>query len=215
MFTKIKNKLRKDFSAVLFAKYRKYRLLLVSFLSTNLSYALLRSKGVKIGKKNKFFGIPIVSRSFQSKILIGNKVTFRSDKSSNLIGLNRKCILSTFGEGTVIKIGDNCGFSGTVIGAANSIVIGDNTISGANVLITDFDWHPIAPSKRRSSEGIGNEPVVIGKNVWLGVNAVILKGVTIGDNTVIGANSLVVNDIPANVIAGGNPCKVIKKLNPE
>lgn len=212
MLQKIKYKLQTDLSAILFAKIRKYRLRTLSFFSTVLAYTILKLKGVDIGKACKFFSIPVVNRSFNSNIQIGSNVTFRSDKTSNLIGLNRKCIISTFGEDTLVKIGDNCGFSGTVIGAANSITIGENTISGANVLITDFDWHPIAPSMRRSSDGIGNAPVYIGKNVWLGVNSVVLKGVTIGENTIIGANSLVVSDIPANVIAGGNPCKVIKKL---
>ena len=56
--------------------------------------------------------------------------------------------------------------------------------------------------------------VIIGDNVWLGVNVVVLKGVTIGDNTLIGANSLVTTNVPANVIAAGNPCKAIKSFQP-
>lgn len=79
---------------------------------------------------------------------------------------------------------------------------------GANTLITDGDWHQDDP---RSGE---LRPVNIGDNVWLGVNVTVLKGVTIGENTVMGAGSLVVKDIPANVIAAGNPCKVIKFIEP-
>ena len=186
---------------------------MLSFFSTKLNYFLFFLKKVTIGKNCTFYGLPIVTRAYNSKILIGDGCSFRSDKSSNLIGLNRKCIISTFGEGTVLKIGNNSGFSGTVIGAANSITIGNNVLSGANVLITDFDWHPINPKKRHTSEGVKNAPIVIGNNVWLGINSVVLKGVTIGDNTVIGANSLVVKSIPANVIAAGNPCKVIKPID--
>jgi len=212
MLDKIRNTLFTDFSGFVFLKLRKYSLKVSSFVYTTYGYLLLRLKGITIGKKNRFYGTPVFNRSFKSSIVIGDNCKFRSDKKSNLIGLNRKCIVTTFGENTKITIGNNSGFSGTVIGAANSITIGNNVLSGANVLITDFDWHPIDPKKRHTSEGIQNAPVEIKDNVWIGINSVILKGVTIGENTVIGANSLVVKSIPANVIAGGNPCKVIKDL---
>ncbi len=212
MIDKLKNKISTDISGFLFSKLRNKRLKIYSFISSKICYLIFFLKKIKLGNKCTFYGIPILNRAYNSKITIGSKCTFRSDKSSNLIGLNRKCIISTFGEGTKISIGNNVGFSGTVIGAANSITIGDNVLSGANVLITDFDWHPINPKKRHTNEGVKNAPVIIGNNVWLGINSVILKGVTIGDNSVIGANSLVVKNIPANVIAGGNPCKVIKEL---
>ena len=75
-------------------------------------------------------------------------------------------------------------------------------------MITDGDWHSgdsrVGPPKS----------IEIGDNVWLGVNVVVLKGVHIGANTIIGAGSVVVSDIPANTIAAGNPCKVIKEIGP-
>ena len=212
MANRKRDKLSRDFSGVLFEKIRGYKLIFKSFIFTRISYFILKIKGVLIAKKCKFFGTPIVVRAYGSTIEIGEKSTFRSDKTSNLIGVNRRCIISTFNENAKIKIGSNSGFSGTSIGAANSITIGNYVLSGANVLITDFDWHPIDPNFRHTNKNIKNAPVVIHDNVWLGVNSVILKGVTIGENTIIGANSLVVNDIPSNVIAGGNPCKVIKAL---
>lgn len=204
--------LANDFNGFFIGKIRKYRLLVLSFFYTFYCYFKAYLYKIKIGSKCKFYGITILNRSFNSNIIIGNKCTFRSDKISNLVGLNRNCIIATFGEGSKVKIGNNSGFSGTVIGAACLIEIGDNVLSGANVLITDFDWHPIEPTKRHTNENVKSAPVKIGNNVWLGINSVILKGVTIGENTIIGANSLVVNDIPANVIAVGNPCKVIKNI---
>ena len=213
MINKIRDKIRIDLSGFLFGKLRTFKLFVSSFLSTRFSYIILKLRGVRIEKKCKFFGTPKVNRIFGSRITIGSHCSFRSDKGSNLIGLNRKCFISTFVDDAIIEIGDNSGFSGTVIGAAKSIIIGNNVLSGANVLITDFDWHPIDPEKRHTSKGVHSAPIVIEDNVWLGINAVVLKGVTIGKNTVIGANSLVVKDIPANVIAAGNPCKVIKKLD--
>jgi len=166
------------------------------------------SFGINIGKGVKFYGIPKIVKAKKSKISIGNSVRLRSSHTSNLIGINRPCILSTHGgAGNFIKIGEGTGLSGTVIGAFSQITIGKNVKCGASTVITDSDWHIDDP---RSSPP---RPIVIGDNVWLGVNAVVLKGVTIGENSVIGANSLVVKDIPANVIAAGNPCKVIKSIN--
>ena len=105
-----------------------------------------------------------------------------------------------------INIGNNCGFSGTVIAAFKNIHLGNNVRCGANTLITDSDWHLDDPRVGVSKE------IFIDDNVWLGVNSVILKGVRIGKNSIIGANSLVTSDIPENVIAAGNPCKVIRFL---
>jgi acetyltransferase-like isoleucine patch superfamily enzyme len=132
---------------------------------------------------------------------------FLSGHTDNLIGINRPCIVSVYNPGTVVKIGSHAGFSGTVIGAYAGITIGKNVKCGANTLITDGDWHPEDP---RSGEP---RPVVIGDNVWLGVGVMVLKGAKIGDNSVIGANSVVTGEIPANVVAAGNPCKVIRENN--
>lgn len=171
----------------------------------------LSLKKIQYGKAVRFWGRACMVRYPGSVISIGNHCSFRSDASSNLIGVSRKCIVSTHSEKAQIIIGTNCGFSGTVIGAKEKIIIGNDVLCGANTLITDFDWHGIQPDKRRNSTGDSKE-VIIGNNVFIGYGSVILKGVTIGDNSVIGANSVITKDIPANVIAGGNPCKVIKNL---
>ncbi|MFO7810016.1 MAG: DapH/DapD/GlmU-related protein, partial [Candidatus Delongbacteria bacterium] len=137
--------------------------------------------------------------------------SFRSDFTSNLVGINRKCIITTLRRDAIIRIGSSSGFSGTVIAAAGSIKIGKNVLCGANTVITDYDWHGIEPDKR--NKAADPQPVVIGDNVWLGLNSVVLKGVTVGKNSVIGANSVVTRDIPKNVVAAGNPCRVIKEIN--
>ena len=126
---------------------------------------------------------------------------------SNLIGINRPCSLSTLTNNATIEIGNNCGFSGTVIGAFKSIYIGNNVRCGANTLITDSDWH--LNDNRINPKPL---PIIIEDNVWLGINVVVMKGVTIGKNSIIGANSVVTKSIPSNVIAAGNPCKIIKRI---
>ena len=141
-----------------------------------------------------------------SYISIGKNSRFLSNSTSNLIGINHKCIISTQQVGASIKIGENCGFSGTTIGCFKSINIGNNVKCGANAVITDADWHI---DDNRSGEP---KEVTIGNNVWLGYGSIVLKGVNIGDNAVIGAGSIVTKDIPSNVIAAGNPCRVIKSL---
>ena len=206
-------KLQKDFSGTLFQQGRKYRIKRLKFFSTLRSYLWLKMKGIHLGKNCTFYGVPYVRRSPFSTISIGNNCSFRSDSTSNLVGVNRKCLLNTHQEGAIIKIGDYSGFSGVVISAMERVEIGTHLLCGANVLITDFDFHYVDPN-RRQEVGSKSAPVVIENNVWLGINTVVLKGVRIGENSVIAANSLVIKDIPPNVIAGGNPCKVIKELTP-
>lgn len=92
----------------------------------------------------------------------------------------------------------------------NEIFIGDGTMIAPNVVIATAA-HPIDPVLREGSQFA--IPVHIGKNVWIGAGSIILPGVTIGDNTVIGAGSVVTHDIPANVVAYGNPCRVQREFN--
>ncbi|MFA6010720.1 MAG: DapH/DapD/GlmU-related protein [Desulfobacteraceae bacterium] len=86
-----------------------------------------------------------------------------------------------------------------------NISLGDNVRCGANTLITDTDWHT---DDSRAGE---NAPVSIGNNVWLGVDVIVLKGVTIGENTVVGAGSIVTRSLPENVYAAGIPAVVVSE----
>lgn len=90
------------------------------------------------------------------------------------------------------------------------IYVGDATMFGPNVTIATAG-HPILPELREQAYQY-NMPVRIGKNCWLGAGVIVMPGVTIGDNTVIGAGSVVTKDIPANVVAVGNPCRVMREI---
>lgn len=162
--------------------------------------------GVRVKGMCSFYGKTIFRKLPNSKITIGSQCTFNSSHRSNLIGVYSPCMISTIKREAVLEIGSNCGFSGTVIGCALNIRIGDNVRCGANTMITDSDWHS---DDRRTGN---DKPVIIDNNVWLGYGVKVLKGVHIGENTLIGAGSIVTKDIPANVIAAGNPCKIIKQL---
>ena len=91
------------------------------------------------------------------------------------------------------------------------IYVGDYTMFGPNVILATAG-HPILP-KLRTQAYQYNMPVHIGKNCWLGAGVIVLPGVTIGDNTVIGAGSVVTKDIPSNVVAIGNPCRILREIN--
>lgn len=92
------------------------------------------------------------------------------------------------------------------------IYIGDNVMFGPNVVIATAN-HPIQPELRARALQY-NKDVHIGNNVWVGAGAVIVPGVTIGDNSVIAGGTVVNKDIPANVVAGGNPCRIIREIGP-
>ena len=92
----------------------------------------------------------------------------------------------------------------------SDIFVGDNVMFAPNVVVSTAA-HPINPELRRKALQF-NLPVKIGNNVWIGAGAIILPGVTIGDNSVIGAGSIVTKDIPANVVAVGNPCRVLRPI---
>ena len=91
------------------------------------------------------------------------------------------------------------------------IYVGDYTMFGPNVILATAG-HPILPKLRQEAYQY-NMPVHIGKNCGLGAGVIVLPGVTIGDNTVIGAGSVVTKDIPSNVVAVGNPCRVLREIN--
>ena len=109
-----------------------------------------------------------------------------------------------------IHIGDYCLICpGVRVGSAHRIEIGDNCMVASDAYITDSDWHDVY-----NRIAIGKTaPVKIGENVWIGDRAVVCKGVTIGENSIIGTGAVVVHSIPPYTVAAGNPAKPVKKLD--
>lgn len=184
------------------------RMLLHSFVSRLLALWWR----IEVGPGSQFNGIPMFRRLPGSSIAIGKRCKFNSAPWSNFMGLNHSCILTTLSEQAVIKIGEGCGFSGSVIAAAKSVTIGDGVLVGANTFISDTDWHAVDHERRAAGDLGVSSPVVIEDFVWFGANVVVLKGVTIGKASMIAANSVVTKSVPANVMAGGVPARVIKSL---
>lgn len=178
--------------------------------STWRSRGLARWWGIRIGRDSTFCGMPILRRHPTGHVTIGDRAVFRSAEWSNTIGLNRRCVISA-GPGATIRIGDDCGFSATVISAASSITIGNRVLCGANCTVVDTDRHPLEAEARARGKTGEVLPVTIEDDVWLGMNVVVLKGCSIGKGTVVAANSVVTRSLPAGIIAGGVPARPLDK----
>lgn len=171
--------------------------------------ALMRLQKVKFSKIT-FKGTPFIFN--QGEMELGKGVFIRSSFLSNLIGLNHRAIIISRYSDSKVLIGDNVGISGAVIYARKEITIGDNTQIGANVKIFDNDFHPleVEARNRHETDKIRSKPVHIGKNCFIGCNAIILKGTKLGDGCVVGAGAVVCGEFPNNAMIAGNPAKLIR-----
>lgn len=194
----------KDKRGTFFYVCWKIRVKLYRFFCGIIVTMQLFIKGIKVGKKCRYYGSPYITRYPGSSIRIGNDCCFVSNSIINFRGINHRCILQTGKADAKIIIGEKCGFSGVSIVADKLVKLGNHVTVGANSIIGDRDGHPEIFNSQP-------QPVLIGDNVWIGMNCTILKGVSIGENSIIGANSVVTKNIPSNVIAVGNPCRVIRE----
>ena len=165
-----------------------------------LKYKLL-NKNVHIGKNFKVKAK--LSIKGQGKVTIGDNVV--------IDGTPHTVTPWTTAKDAEIIIGNNVFLNGTRFGCAKRIEIGDNCII-ADCRILDTDFHSTNPKKRNDPEYIEALPIKIGNNVWIALGSVILKGVTIGNNSTITALSVVFHDIEEHSICGGNPAVLIKKI---
>ena len=183
-----------------------------SVLQTQCFHAWAWLWGIELGANAQVEGWPILFRVEGSKITVGKNLYLRSSPRSNFAGPSRPCYLAAVEPEAQITIGDDCGFTSTVISARLSITLGNRVMCGVNTTITDNDWHHLDPALRRESKGIPAAAVVIEDNVWLGMNCTVLKGVRIGRDTVVAAGSVVVSDLPPGVVAAGIPARPRKSL---
>ena len=142
---------------------------------------------------------------------LGRNITINNDGIDNY-PRSQICIL----PGAELTISDNTGMSQVSITCTRSIQIGSNVKIGAGTLIFDTDFHStdwqVRRDRKSDSEVAKKGEVVIGDDAFIGSRCIICKGVSVGERTIIAAGSVVVKDIPADCIAGGNPCKVIKSI---
>ncbi|WP_308620480.1 acyltransferase [uncultured Desulfovibrio sp.] len=126
--------------------------------------------------------------------------------------------LRVFGPGAVIEIGAGAQLSGTSITARSTTVrIGRQALLAPNCVIVDSDFHaPWPPEARATEPGLERDaPVTIGDHAWIGMQCIILKGVSVGEGALVGAGSVVTADIPPRCLAAGAPARVVRRLGPE
>ncbi|MGL5151655.1 MAG: acyltransferase [Clostridium sp.] len=174
---------------------------------SNYFKIFMKINGVDFKNGVDLYGIPVIFKKNRSTLEIGENCTIKSSFLSNLIGLYQRTIIVTRTPEAKIKIGNNVGISGATIYARKGITIGDNTLIGGNVKIIDNDFHPIEVEARIKDDKdmIKSKEVIIGKNCFIGCNAIILKGTKLGDNCVVGAGSVVSGVFEENTVIAGNP----------
>lgn len=182
----------------------------------------------KLGREQKIYNnLKLITIGNGSKIY-DETIIYNSKKESIIIGVNshiRGELLIQNNTGK-IKVGNYCFIGvGSKLWSAKSITIGDNVFISHNVNIMDTNSHETDAHMRSQSfkksldnevdidfTGISVKEVVVEKNAWIGFNAIILKGVTIGEGAIVAAGSVVTRDVPPYTIVGGNPSRIIKKV---
>lgn len=185
------------------------------FYSQMVTHIKFAANGVQYSKDFNARGLPIIITTLTSRIIIGKRFEMNSGRYHNIIGRQQPCYF-VVGKNATLLIGDNVGISSTAIICHDNIVIGNDVRIGGGTVIYDTDFHSLILSDRISKpeniEHIKMGKVLIEDGVFIGAHCIILKGVTIGKNAIIGAGSLVAKSIPANEIWAGNPAKFVKKL---
>lgn len=162
-----------------------------------------------ICKGNSIFNLPTICNG-AGKVVFGNNFMSGYSLAPHFHGFHN--LLQARYVDSLLEIGNNVKFSNDItLIAARKICIGDNCLIGDRVTIMDHDGHGVEPDKRTSSIGECSS-VFIGKNVWIGSGALILRGVHIGDNAIVAAQSIVVKNVEANTIVAGNPARFVKNL---
>ena len=190
-------------------------------MNSNWYKLVMKASKVRFGKNLLLKGCPFIYNKKGAELTIGNNVTVKSSFLSNLVGLYSRTIIVTRAPGAYIRIGDNVGMSGVTIYARKGIEIGENTAIGGNTKILDNDFHPIEAETRNKllmdknggdSDLIPAKPIKIGKNCFIGCNAIILKGTELGDGCVVGAGAVVSGKFEPGSVIVGNPARCIRKV---
>lgn len=163
--------------------------------------------------KCKFYGIAHFYKKDNGEITIGDNFYCNTGSLGPIIAQSECKFIAIKGN---IIIGNNVGISSSIISCRERITIEDNVTIGAGCMIFDTNFHSLDPKIRGTEKdtiNAKNAPVTICKHAFIGARSIITKGVTIGENSIIAAGSVVVKDVPANQIWGGNPAKFLKELH--
>ena len=197
----------------IFKGLRKTRFILKNFINKIVTYILLEGNNVRF-KHFTTNGVPYIMVAIGGIMSIGDNFGMNNGLNGGPTGKRGKCAFFV-DKNAVLKIGDNVGATQATIRCHSRIEIGDHVNIGRGANIFDTDFHALDPKLRASSKDLENRkvaPVKIENHVFIGAYSIILKGVVIGKNAIIGAGSVVTKSVPANQIWAGNPAKFIKEI---
>ena len=171
--------------------------------------------GAKVGKGLSVRGWVHLHISPKADVIIGNDVMLKSGFADNPTACSLRTGISC-ARGARMVIGDKAGLFGVTIICLKSVTIGSETLIAGGTHIYDSDFHSLDPVARIGGDDEAETlPVSIGNQCWIGSRCLILRGVTIGDQAVIGAGSVVTKDVPPRQVWAGNPARLIKELEGE
>lgn len=168
--------------------------------------------GIPWQKDWKIYGLPILQICRGSRVTIGPGLELRSTLASNPLAPYHPVVISTRNPHACIQIGKNFSMTGGSIVAEKNITIGNNTMIGANTLILDTDFHLLPIGVKSAKRVAVFKPVQIGNRVFVGTEALILKGASIASGSVIGARTVVSKNLLQKAVYVGNPCKLLRKI---
>ena len=183
-----------------------------TILSTKVLRLLFRLNGVRFGRCCRAIGIPSIRVSLGGRATFGNNLYWRTGNEETNVGhLGSRLRVGPRG---VLSVGNHVGMSNATIVCHESVTIGDHVNIGGGVQIFDTNFHSLKPEIRNSGKerpsDVRTRPVVIGNGCLIGTNAMVCKGVEIGENAIVGAGSVVVCSIPAGEVWAGNPARKIR-----
>lgn len=187
-----------------------YKNYLIRIISKPIKWSFFSVHGIS-SKQVDTIGLPYI-RNLGGSIIIKSHINLTNTFNESTLGVNRRCKFLVYRNAELIFEG-KVSMSNTCIVATKKVSIGDNVMIGGGVTIVDSDFHSMdyrlwgMPDDEKNMK---SAPVIIGNNVFIGMHSIILKGVTIGENAIIAAGSVVNKSIPDNEIWGGNPAKYIK-----
>lgn len=197
----------------IFKAIRKITEYIYNVFYTPLAKTVLFLNGAEVRQGLHVKGFLKVYITRRGNLIIGKNCRINSGANHNIIGRQQKNIF--WAEG-ILSFGDNVGMSCSAFICRSCIKIGNDVTIGGNTVIYDTDFHPLDPDIRQKNSldinNIKTSPVFIEDNVFIGAHTTILKGVTIGKNSIVGACSLVTKSIPPNEIWGGNPARFIRQI---
>lgn len=166
-------------------------------------YKLRMGKRVQFGRNFVTNGSLVIRGP--GRVILGDDI--------NAWGHAEKNVLITYTPDSVISIGKGTRLNGAGIQAYTRVSVGARCILSSTIIF-DSDFHPLSPTQRHDPDApVAAAPINIGENVWVGGQSAVLKGITIGENSVVAFRAVVSKDVPANVVVAGNPAQIVKRLD--